>query len=497
MGLRKKVVTVLVANILLAGGTLPAKAQEKGLAAFFTGEAEYATANVIGIYPLSESGKQAPSPNTFEVFPTALSIGEIRDRMDQKFKAIENFGGFVLYGDATRRVAYPTRLEWAQGLAAYEKGQFFREDGNVKIRTPESSEYLEPSKKEDRSRLGAGEDKGRPDFFEAMVGGSVLQQYWEVGSEVSREQSDYEKYVKARYDIDHTLLTEAYFQGRLGDTHFAFAYIENRGKKRLEQSGEKFSNTYRFFSGFISLKGLVPGVEKILTRKSDLRLSVARSRTQGVATVRQPAREGVRLPDAETVERDSVQFDLAYQKYALLFFPESEGLYLGLEYSDYSMPTAVGFSDQSRQIAYADYDPDLDMKLVTAVIGMDTKNAMARSEKNLSRFFWDLELGVGVGRVRLSPAFRDKVKRQAGKEKIQNDNIVSIEAELSAGYILQGHVPENWAQGYQLLLGYKADFRGTGSYLTDEDDVGEDELYLEYSRDVLWHGPYLGANFLF
>lgn len=466
------------------------------LKSFFEGEKGVANAQIIGVYPITEAGERVPVPNTFETFEPTISNEEILRRMNRRYSRTARFNSFVVYGDRSLKVAYPTKEEWAQGLSSYSQGQFFREKGTIKIRTPNSEGYLLESDFGEKND-GTALYQHSSDYFEALVGGRVLRQYWEVGSEMSREQSDYENYVKARYDIDQTWLSEIFFQGRVGSTHLAFSYIENKSKKRLEEEGEKYSNTYKFFSGFVSIKSLIPRFDEVLSKDSDLRFSAERSRTQGVASVKQPVEEGVRLPDADKTIRESSQFELDYQQYALLWFPESSSQYFGVEYSSYSMPTAIGFSDQYNQVVWAGYDPKLDMSLITFVWGNDSHNRMAHSNENFAQAYLDWEGGVGFGWPRLGQKIKDKVKKQTGKSKIITSTLVSLEVEVEAGFVLQRKYSRINGWGYQVSLGYKADYRGTGSPRTSEEEVGEDSLFLEYSRDELWHGPFVGLNGVF
>ncbi len=303
---------------------------------------------------------------------------------------------------------------------------------------------------------------------------------WSAGSSVEKGST---VYADTDYEISNSLYKMLYFQGRIYRTRLALSYMKNEAEK----AGELTKRASEILQFLVDFDALIPG-------SISLRLAFTKGEVNGVATFIDKQNGGTPVTPDGTKE----EFASTVNRYSLLFMME-KGMYWGADFSTYKTPSAVGFSDSGKSIAYYGLDKAFRMDNYTARIGYDTAAYARRYEADYSTFFFQGFIGGGLSVYTLSGDFKQHVETVSGK-KIRTDNTFSLllDAQLQAGYLWQQRFRSIKGLGYSVEVGVKA--RGTYTGVGQSDSggsVGDDELRLEMQRYDVWYGPYGYVNLVF
>lgn len=316
-----------------------------------------------------------------------------------------------------------------------------------------------------------------------LVGTGTSYLLWKAGSEVEIDDTTY---AEASYDISDSLLFSAQAEARLRNIHLALSYLQNQaqkytGEKAEEWGGSLTKHASRFLLGAISFDGLI-------SKSSTLRLVAEYSEINGVATVEQEDKTGEEL----------LEFETKYQRFGVLYIRE-RGWYLGLDYTHYTMPGVLGFSDDSKRIVYTNFDPDFGMNKVSLLAGYNKLANVKRYETNYNGLYLDGNVGAGIGWYDVSDAIEDEAQRLTGTSEILQPGQMTLEAMLEIGYLFQRRSKSLRGLGYVINVGYrgKGVYWGTGQFGDDDESIDADQLALEFSRGDLLHGPFVQVSIIF
>lgn len=333
-----------------------------------------------------------------------------------------------------------------------------------------------------RSRL-QGEELPEPEVdqfpeggntLSMFVGGGVMSRYWRAGSEVEKNGTTF---TDVDYNFDRSLLRSLRFQGRVGSTRYVLSYLKQIARNEVEnEAGEASSEGVEYLMGTVEF-------EDFFSPASGLRLEYRRSETNGLATVKHRSK-----PDT------SQSFDVEFQELGLYQIRE-RGMYYGLEYTDYQLPSAVGFSNEFDRIAYSDFDSEFGFQTLSIMGGYDPQSYAKRYETNYSDWFVSGEGGAGLGWADISGSTEKRAKSSTGKEDISIPTFFALEASMESGYLWQRRARLLGGLGVQTMIGYRAD--GTYMFSGRGEDNDDDELVLEFERTDLWHGPFVEVNVIF
>jgi len=274
------------------------------------------------------------------------------------------------------------------------------------------------------------------------------------------------------------------FEGRIGDVQLALSYLKNEAKKE----GGLVAKSSELLNFFVDFNG-------IFGSSSSLRLKAEEGNVNGVATFYDKG-EGIQTVTADGTESE---FEAKLTRFSALLMKE-RGMFYGLEYTDFTTPSTVGFSDSSKSIVVMGLDKAFKIDTYELVFGYDEIAYAKRYETNLNRFFFQAMGGVGAAVYKLSSDIKSQIKAKTPGKKIKDDTFsLAADLDLNVGYIYQKRFKLLRGFGFSFLAGYKARGTYTGSGQSDDSDskIKENELQLEMSRYDVWHGPYANLNIVF
>jgi hypothetical protein len=313
-----------------------------------------------------------------------------------------------------------------------------------------------------------------------LVGGGLSQVSWIANSQIEKDDV---KFLDVEYDISDSLFILAQFEGRLGDTQLSLSYLRSQAKdyvgEQAEDAGGKLArNASEFLFGQIDFYGL-------LSKSSSLRLVLEKSTINGVAKVKK-----------NDILHKTEEFESKYDRYAALVTRE-KGMYYGLQYEKYTMPSAVGFSDSSKRIVFADFDKEFGIDKVSFLVGYDILAYSKRYETNYRDLYFAGNMGLGLLWVNLSDEIESRAEAETGnKEGIDAPWAFAFDAMIEVGYIWQQKIKSLNGFGYALQIGYRA----KGSYMSagqSDDGDGTEGLALEFERYDVLHGPFVQFSMMY
>ncbi len=320
-----------------------------------------------------------------------------------------------------------------------------------------------------------------------MIGGGISQLGWIANSRVEKNDVTYSE---VDYHIADSLFISANIEARLGNTSFTLNYLKNEAENFVgREIDEAVNNDGVAFLAKEASSYLFSTIDfhGLLSTTSSLRLQLERGDTKGVAEV-----------EIFNQEKTFTTFSTRYDRIALLSIQE-RGFYMGGDYVNYAMPSAVGFSDYTGNIDVADFDPDFEFSSLRFVFGYDALAYAKRYETNYSRWYWAGGLNIGLGWASLSDQIIDDAKQLSGKSRVAELPLFfSVGGELELGYIWQKRSKNMGGLGYSAAFGYRLNGNYLGAGSGDEVSIDDfDTLALEFSRYDLFHGPFFKANILF
>jgi hypothetical protein len=323
-------------------------------------------------------------------------------------------------------------------------------------------------------------------MVELLVGAGLSQTYWYASSSIDDVSSDSDmEYGEVEYDIGSSLYESVYFEGRIGTNRLSISYLQNQAEDvgGLTAKVSKIVNVLFDFDGLIS-------------DSSTLRLKMLKGNVNGVAEFKDKNNGSTSI----TTELDELttEFESEVVTYGAYVMFE-RGYFGGLEYTDYTTPSAVGFSDSSKTVRYYGMDPEFGISTYSLVVGYDEISYAKRYEVDLSRWYIQGMAGIGWANYNLSSEIEQKVESQNGGYSINYTGSLAFNGEVEFGYIYQQRFKMFRGLGYSVTAGYRArgSYNGSGQSEDSENDIEADELELEMTRYDIWHGPFVSANIVF
>ncbi|WP_457600690.1 hypothetical protein [Hydrogenivirga sp.] len=291
---------------------------------------------------------------------------------------------------------------------------------------------------------------------------------WNALSEVKKGSTTY---AKVKYDMSNSIFYGTSVEGRVGDTQIAVSYLQNKA----EEKGGLKAKTSRVLSAVIDFHGLFG--------RSTLRIGYEQGSINGIA----------KFTDVQNGTTSSVVFETDLKTfYGYVMF--ERGLYGGLEFISYKIPSAVGYS-YGGSVVYYDFDPNFRLNSLLLVAGYDKVSYARRYETNFNQFYFAGNLGFGLGKADVSGRIRDRAIQLSGASDDQIPLYMVLKGYGEFGYIVQRRARVLKGLGFSLNLGYR--FTGMFIGAGNDGDGDQDKVYLEFSRYELLHGPFLQANVIF
>ena len=314
----------------------------------------------------------------------------------------------------------------------------------------------------------------RENNLEFLVGTGVSKLSWDANSKVEK---DGVTYLDVKYDISDAIYNIGYLQGRKGNKQLAINYTQN--------SAEKKGGLAKKSSNFLTF---VFDVHGFFSPQSSLRISFEEGNVNGIA---------------ESSGLSPEEFETTYSRYSGLVMKE-RGYYWGLDFTDYTMPSAIGFSDYTKSISYSIFDKEIQIQKLSFVGGYDVLSYTTRYETDMRRFYYAGKLGIGLASIGMSGEARDTVELDTGKtikSSFGTQTAIALEGELDLGYLIHKSFARLRGLGYSFTAGYKfrGDYFGSTQSESNTSDAAleYDELALEFGRYDFWHGPYITLNMIF
>jgi len=321
--------------------------------------------------------------------------------------------------------------------------------------------------------------------IDLLVGVGISQTNWMASSSIDDPSKDSTiTYGEVKYDIGTSLYKSLYFEGRFDSVHLSVAYLQNE----VEKIGGYTKQASRILNFLVDFDGLI-------SDNSSLRLKVLKGKINGVATYIDNNLGGGR---DITQNGQTKEFSSELVTYGAYLMAE-RGMYMGLEYTNYTTPSAIGFSDSSKTIVAHGMDNNFKINYYSLVFGYDELSYAKRYEVDLSRFYIQALGGIGWADYSLSSQAQDWVKTNLPGKKINYTGSLVFNGELELGYIFQQRFKAARGLGYSFTAGYRARgaYTATGQKSNSNSSIQANELELEMSRYDIWHGAYASANFIF
>ncbi len=306
-------------------------------------------------------------------------------------------------------------------------------------------------------------------YAEFMLSARLTLLTWNALSQVKKYGTTY---ATARYRFSNSLFYGYSLEGRLGDTQIAIVYMQNRA----EEMGGLTADISEFISATVDIHGLVG-------KRNILRIGYERARVNGIAEF------------SSTTGGALTLFETDLNSYYGYLMGE-RGRYIGLEFLNYRISSAVGFSDDWGSIVLVGFDPNFTLNSLLLVLGYDHVSYARRYETNFEGFYFAGNGGLGLGIAEVSPYLKEQARVIAGADEVQIPLYIVLKAYGEVGYLYQRRVKDLRGLGFSLNLGYRLSFMFAGAG-SEGGSSNVSRVYLEFSRLDLLHGPFLQANLIF
>ncbi len=310
--------------------------------------------------------------------------------------------------------------------------------------------------------------------LEFMAGYGLSNNFWHAKQSIGDN-------LETEYEIEDSLMHTLYFQARYSDTQLSLKYLTNEAK---DSGPGGTSEAVSMLTGLVDFHGFFEGADT-------LRLKVDWTETNGIATYKTDD-SSLCLASGCNV---STPFTTEYMNVETLVLSDG-GNYMGISYSTWAMPTAIGFTrgSDSDHVVAAAFDKDYEQARLMFVVGSDEAAYGARYEVDYNRWFLRPNLGFGMVQHHIS----DDAKNAARGDKegsIEGEYGFALTGGLDVGYIYQ----RRWRDSLGLGFSVQAGLRGRLDWTTDNFLMKSDadDLYFNYDRlDLMW-GPYVQFNAIF
>ncbi len=324
-----------------------------------------------------------------------------------------------------------------------------------------TSRYFKNSQKICKEKLGS-----------LLLGVGVSHLSWIAKSDVEWLDTTH---MQVDYKISDSLSKLAQFEGRFLNTRLTLTYMENEAAQYgEEQGGALGAQAAKWLYALIDIDG-------VLSPSSSLRLVMEQSSINGLAEVTQDT--GV----------TSVPFSSEYLRIAALEMKE-RGIYFGLQYEKFKMPSAIGFAPVAGgPLTQSYFDTEFGIQRLSLQLGYDALSYAKRYESNFSRGYVAGDIGVGLAWLDISNDIKNDAKTISGKKDIETPMTISINTMLELGYLKQIRMQSLGGLGLSVNAGYRVRANYMGSGEEDPEETSKtDELTLQlvFNRYDIYHGPF-------
>jgi hypothetical protein len=318
-----------------------------------------------------------------------------------------------------------------------------------------------------------------------ILGGGISQVSWGATSKIEKDDI---VYTDIDYLIADSFFKSVHLEGRIGDTSLAISYLQNQSEGLVANEIDSIGNSTSRNLSKVASSYLFSTVDfhGLLSSSSMLRIQTEIGETNGIAKVSHN--------DGSVVFQD---FSTEMNRVAVLSMME-RGNFMGVDYIKYTMPSAIGFSDSSKSIVYANFDPKFGFQALRFVGGYDALAYARRYETDYSRFYWTGSGNIGIGWAKISSEIKQDVLASTGATEIDDLPIyVTMGAYLELGYLWQQRFRRFSGLGYSISLGYSGNYSRMKAGQSEDSEPVAGTLYMEFERDDLMHGFFLKANIIF
>ena len=350
-----------------------------------------------------------------------------------------------------------------------------RDGGRVSMNIPEVQfDAIAGAENYPRSIIGHEEEE----VFTFLVGTGLAYTLWDAKSSVESEGTTYSE---MEYEIDDALFWSLYFEGRFGNTRLGIAYLKNE----LERRDKSASNVSKLLSLYVDYSGL-------FSLSSSIRVSMEKGTIGGTGSYKVSHTSPISGPASQKID-----FSSTIARYSAKVMME-RGFFGGLEYVDYTTPSAVGFSGRSKAVEYVTFDREFQIQEYLLMLGYNEISYARRYETDLSRLYIDGHVALGASFFDLSSDAVQEVEGATAKHINDSWSLV-LDGTVDVGYIWQQRYKAVDGLGYAVTTGLRlrGSWNGRGQDRESDRKIDADALELEVQRYDIWYGPYLTLNVLF
>ena len=232
-------------------------------------------------------------------------------------------------------------------------------------------------------------------FLGFIVGAKLSQLSWIASSKVEPESTTY---ASVDYDIGDSLYKSIFFEGRISNVNLGVSYLKGEAQKKGGLTA-KASEALNFLVDF----------NQLISPSTSLRVMLTDAEINGLATFNTDY-NGLSLTPNGTQEA----FSSKLTRFSVLAMME-RGWYFGGEYANYITPSAVGFSNSSKNIDTVALDKEFEIQTYEFVFGYDEISYAKRYETDLARFYVQAMGGIGAAVYSLSSQTRSAVESSTAK----------------------------------------------------------------------------------
>lgn len=310
-------------------------------------------------------------------------------------------------------------------------------------------------------------------MFEFMGGYGVQANKWEAWQSVNED-------IETKYSIDDSLLHTVYLQGRIKDTQVSLKYLTSLADESNTQGA---SESVDILTGLVDFDGFFKGADT-------LRFKMDIMKTSGTANFKS-SNQNFCLQSGCNV---TSEFDSKYVNIETLVFSEG-GNFMGLSYTNYAMPSALGLQTSSERLHGIAFDEDYEHKKYMFVIGRDAAAYASRYELDYKGIYLLPTLGIGAVQHGFSDSAIQEALNGDGRDVI-GEFALALTGTIDFGYIYQRRWLESKGLGYSVQGGLRAKYDWTSSKAAFTPS-SHDDLEIAYSGSNLMWGPYLQFNVIF
>ena len=420
--------------------------------------------NILASYPVNKQEVVWSVYKYVNSYNKGLLLGDV------DFKNNENVYGWLVNSEI-RNIGFDPEIYVDNGIVYVATTDSTNRD-NIVLKTAISD--IENMKGIIPKNIIGFEDEKSIGF---LVGTSFSYLYWYATNEVKAE--DGVDYGDVKYDISSSMYQSIYLQGRMGDTQVALTYMKNKAEAKgaATEKASKFLNAVVDFNSFFN-------------GSSTLRILAEKGEVNGIANW-----NGEDIYGVPVINR---AFSTKVDRYAALVIRE-QGYYYGLDYTQYKMPSLLGFSKDGNT-KFVLFDPKAQIHKLTIDFGYDELSYAKRYENDFNRWYIQGLIGVGFGYVSMSnDSYANQEAKDLGYDGIDTPITLAIDYGLDFGYIFQRKAKVLRGFGFSTQIGIKA--KGTyfmaGTSSKNDNDNEDNKLNLEFERNDIWYGPYITFNLVF